>query len=1082
MDNLDDSENNAKISDSAYSNSCSNSQSRRSHSSKSTHSGSNSSGSSGYGGKQSTSGSSNNLRQLPVKRTKEKDGKKNEHTDIQTEVEFRLPQPAQPPENKKEEQDDAPAAAMHTQVEKGVQDMETQDTKPNEDAVICHTSQCPMQVVASRNSPTDGFSCVISMQDGIVMYTTSALTNTIGFPKDMWIGRSFIDFIHPLDHSTFASQITKGPAISKKDAPTDPVQPNESTMFCRIRKYRGLATSFGVKDRAVTFMPFTLKLTFKNGDEDSGMLIYLIIQATPLSSAFKSAHEIIVKAVSFVIRHVSSGNLEHIDPEAVPFLGYFPQDVSGIDVLRLYHPDDLTYLRQIYETIMKEGSAPRSKPYRLMAQNGDYLKLETEWSSFVNPWSHKLEFVVAKHHVLEGPGNPDVFEPPVVSSARERRSTGEERSKTQCLRDHIVRTMNKVLTKPAEFAKQQMSKRCKDLASFMESLIQEPSKAEPPDRVVETLEKANSCEHDSVILGGISPHHDYYSDSKASSETPLSYNQLNFNDNLQRFFDNHQELTYEEYQQAIAGHMEELKDNKNFVGGCLSPMALYSTDSADVTSSGESSSGPYAFKKQRDTSSVRLTESLLSKHNTDMEKSLVKKHRISRLASKEDREKASYATKQKKKEHLARCNASFVPTSANSTVSETQPHGLKRPSKRPEEQSSSRKHHCSPASNFPGASAANSPAYRTSSSIQNATPYPALPTTIMSHVPHVNHTAAGLASYRPSSSTDMMSFVPNVAYGPHAPMMDPLAARQGLIPFLYVPTTTHAMPSTSSASAGHQYHAPPVQYLMYGPAVVGSPIMVSPISAPPFSVHEGMIQYGAPRVNTTTRITTCNNEEPTKTVLRAPQSSPYFKQKVTQKKNESGNDTGNSDEAVDPTDGESSYSSFYSSFFKTESGSADDSSDSKNTKNKSDDPSSSRSKDNVRAKAVRRKMEPPWMEQVCVTPELIYKYQKPTGDLDQVLAADRKKMASLEQPSLVNEQLAQLYTDLQLEGVAARLTLEEGLTSSSSSGSDSNSNRETPAKRMKKKRQYTKLVMIFEEDAPMPSPQPDDSKPSTSPS
>lgn len=32
------------------------------------------------------------------------------------------------------------------------------------------------------------------------------------------------------------------------------------------------------------------------------------------------------------------------------------------------------------------------------------------------------------------------------------------------------------------------------------------------------------------------------------------------------FFDNHQELTYEEYQQAIADHMEELKENKPFVG------------------------------------------------------------------------------------------------------------------------------------------------------------------------------------------------------------------------------------------------------------------------------------------------------------------------------------------------------------------------------------------------------------------------------------------------------------------------------------------------------------------------------------
>lgn len=37
------------------------------------------------------------------------------------------------------------------------------------------------------------------------------------------------------------------------------------------------------------------------------------------------------------------------------------------------------------------------------------------------------------------------------------------------------------------------------------------------------------------MLGEISPHHDYY-DSKSSSETPPSYNQLNYNANIQRFF------------------------------------------------------------------------------------------------------------------------------------------------------------------------------------------------------------------------------------------------------------------------------------------------------------------------------------------------------------------------------------------------------------------------------------------------------------------------------------------------------------------------------------------------------------------
>ena len=44
----------------------------------------------------------------------------------------------------------------------------------------------------------------------MVMYTTDTITNILGYPKDMWIGRSFIDFVHPKDRVTFTSQITSG--------------------------------------------------------------------------------------------------------------------------------------------------------------------------------------------------------------------------------------------------------------------------------------------------------------------------------------------------------------------------------------------------------------------------------------------------------------------------------------------------------------------------------------------------------------------------------------------------------------------------------------------------------------------------------------------------------------------------------------------------------------------------------------------------------------------------------------------------------------------------------------------------------
>lgn len=47
------------------------------------------------------------------------------------------------------------------------------------------------------------------------------------------------------------------------------------------------------------------------------------------------------------------------------------------------------------------GSVFRSKPYRFAVQNGGFAIIETEWSSFVNPWSRRLEFVIGLHRVIQ---------------------------------------------------------------------------------------------------------------------------------------------------------------------------------------------------------------------------------------------------------------------------------------------------------------------------------------------------------------------------------------------------------------------------------------------------------------------------------------------------------------------------------------------------------------------------------------------------------------------------------------------------------------------------------------------------------
>lgn len=160
---------------------------------------------------------------------------------------------------------------------------------------------------------------------------------------------------------------------------------------------------------------------------------------------------------------------------------------------------------------------------------------------------------------------------------------------------------------------------------------------------------------------------------------------------------------------------------------------------------------------------------------------------------------------------------------------------------------------------------------------------------------------------------------------------------------------------------------------------------------------------------------------------------------------------------------ESSFSSFYSSFLKT------DNSSESNCADKKGDPTEmvwdccSSSNKTSRAK---RRPNPPWLDNVCQTKELFFQYQITEKSVQDLLEADMIALKSLNQPILVNEQLGQLYLDLELEGLSAKLSLSDATSGSSSDDCETQSK----VKKAKRHMKYSKLVMIYEENAPFPPP------------
>lgn len=356
------------------------------------------------------------------------------------------------------------------------------------------------------------------------------------------------------------------------------------------------------------------------------------MRACPISAPDEMLYH---RSPKFSTRHTSTGKLTNIDGTSVPAFGYFPQDVIGRSIMDFYHPEDLPLLKTVHATVMRNGetgAAFRSQPYRFRILNGCYVTLETEWTSFVNPWSRKLEFVVGHHRVLQGPKCCDIF----TLADQATKFSAETIAKSRVLKEEILKLMTETVSRPIDAVKEQVSKRCVALASFMENLMNEVNRSDLQLDLPQEIELTPS-ERDSVMLGILSPHHDFY-DSKSSSETPPSYNQLNYNENLQRFFNSRPITT---------GSDNEIKmeANENDVGEPmtteLSP--LHRCDGSGCSySGGNDSSGSNQMETITNVSNTEtgvssdscnpstLTEALLIRHNDDMEKSMIKKHKDSR--------------------------------------------------------------------------------------------------------------------------------------------------------------------------------------------------------------------------------------------------------------------------------------------------------------------------------------------------------------------------------------------------------------------------------------------------------------------
>ncbi|KAL8610002.1 hypothetical protein ACOMHN_029495 [Nucella lapillus] len=289
----------------------------------------------------------------------------------------------------------------------------------------------------------------VSLKNHVVLHTSPALMDLLGYPHAWWKGRLLKDFVHKKDvmtvNSYISSETSDGdtcPTESRNHGKDSPKQ-QKQFFYTRVRRFRSLSLGFSLASSG-SYVFFKVMVTSKPAEigADSAkkcMMLYL----APMTSPYKDGQlPPEPEQRTFSLRHSLFCTYTYTHANTVALLGFLPQDIVGTSIFDYYHPDDLPQLLDIYKKAMHSMGQPfKSGPLRIRTRNGTYVKITTEWSSFMNPWDHKLEFIIAQHTIVKAPDNASVFE----ESPEDRKSMEARTSETS---RKLIGKITELLQKP----------------------------------------------------------------------------------------------------------------------------------------------------------------------------------------------------------------------------------------------------------------------------------------------------------------------------------------------------------------------------------------------------------------------------------------------------------------------------------------------------------------------------------------------------------------------------------------------------------------------------------------------------------
>ncbi|XP_041853854.1 aryl hydrocarbon receptor nuclear translocator-like protein 2 isoform X4 [Melanotaenia boesemani] len=285
----------------------------------------------------------------------------------------------------------------------------------------------------------DGFLFVVGCDRGKIVFVSESVTKILNYSRTELIGQSLFDYIHPKDIGKVKEQLSASELHPRErliDAKTG-LQVQADLPVGATRLCSGARRSFFCRMKCnKIFVKAEEKESQANTSKKKESQKYCTVHCTGYMRSWPSSQigaegegeadkqdsshfsclvavgrihshsspqvngEIRVKPTEFITRYAMDGKFTFVDHRATTILGYLPQELLGTSCYEYFHQDDLPHLADRHRKVLWSKEKIETNCYKFKTKYGSFVTLQSQWFSFVNPWTKEVEYIVSTNTVI----------------------------------------------------------------------------------------------------------------------------------------------------------------------------------------------------------------------------------------------------------------------------------------------------------------------------------------------------------------------------------------------------------------------------------------------------------------------------------------------------------------------------------------------------------------------------------------------------------------------------------------------------------------------------------------------------------